>query len=420
MLIISWMFATASLCAPIGCSNRAHSDLYQQRMASEIRVLEDQLYDADFQNRKLQDKLQRYEQHAEATRIPTPSDVGLKPRHQHPPTSNRLLDTKPLPIEAGVPVPVPDLHANEPLTDEPMGASSEPTLDHGFEDSEPSGELDIPNFDMGEPFDPNAGDNGAESNEGEDEDSFETLPPPRRKPLIDPTVDPTDSDFKDDAFTPPSTKLADPKPAVPSGQTPKNEPFTPPPLQPAPGGPMPPGEKDLKVDPIIPGEVTPPPPSGELEDPPGRILLPTGVTNPTGVPDRLRIHPSLSVGHRDGTMLDGATIVVAALDRLGRNVDLSQFDIEANLSVVVLDPTRDSSEARLGRWDFTPQQVAAMIAEDSTVGLEIPLSWTGKLPQSDKIIVHVRLRSDQDEMRCDAKLDLRERTAAATWSPRGE
>ena len=54
-----------------GCG-RAHSDLYQQRMASEIRVLEDQLYDADYQNQVLQEKLHRYQDKVQSSRIPTP------------------------------------------------------------------------------------------------------------------------------------------------------------------------------------------------------------------------------------------------------------------------------------------------------------------------------------------------------------
>ncbi len=41
-----------------GCRSQAHRDLYADKMASEIRVLEDQLYEADYENRVLRQKLQ--------------------------------------------------------------------------------------------------------------------------------------------------------------------------------------------------------------------------------------------------------------------------------------------------------------------------------------------------------------------------
>ena len=67
------MFAIAVGCALVvfscsGCNGKAHSDLYQQKMAAEIRILEDQLYDADYQNRVLVDKLaQSHRQAAESS-----------------------------------------------------------------------------------------------------------------------------------------------------------------------------------------------------------------------------------------------------------------------------------------------------------------------------------------------------------------
>ena len=78
-----------------GCRSRAHNDLYQDKMASEIRVLEDQLYDADYQNRVLRDKvwrLQRSQRDDEAKElarrqrlIDDPSD----PSHTDPSDARR-------------------------------------------------------------------------------------------------------------------------------------------------------------------------------------------------------------------------------------------------------------------------------------------------------------------------------------------
>ena len=58
------------------------------------------------------------------------------------------------------------------------------------------------------------------------------------------------------------------------------------------------------------------------------------------------------------------TIVVNVLDRLGKTVDLERFDVEANLSVVILDPLREASDARIGRWDFSPGEVARLTRND--------------------------------------------------------
>ncbi len=43
----------------IGCRGAAHREVYQQKMAGEIRNLEDQLYEADYQNQVLVDELAR-------------------------------------------------------------------------------------------------------------------------------------------------------------------------------------------------------------------------------------------------------------------------------------------------------------------------------------------------------------------------
>ena len=49
----------AVLPAAIGCRSRAQQDLYQQKMIREVRILEDKLYEADYKNRALSEKLKR-------------------------------------------------------------------------------------------------------------------------------------------------------------------------------------------------------------------------------------------------------------------------------------------------------------------------------------------------------------------------
>ena len=387
----------------VGCNNRAHSEVYRQRMASEIRVLEDQLYDADYQNRVLQDRLQKYNNQVKSSRIPTPDEIGASPHSHHyePVPSSALIDPNPIAIDAGVPVPTPDPNADRL-------------------------EMDAPEFDATE-FD------GQRNSEPDPlSDGLETeLPKPEPKPFdpddFDPSmfdsgeaVAPEDLDVpKPDARTDVPEKAPDLPTEIPSRRPELFErlpaPKTVPPI-----GISPPGEKDTMIDPIIPGDIGPPAAGSEDEKPPGQILLPDSTQTPAGVPEDLRIHQALSIGHRDGQKLDGATLVVNAMDRMGRPIDLNDFEVDAELSIVVLDPDREPGSDRVGRWDFSRKEVAAMIAADKAGGFEIPIRFEDLAPLTDKVIVHVRLRGDDQEMRAEAKLDLRERTAASTWTPRGQ
>jgi hypothetical protein len=113
-------------------------------------------------------------------------------------------------------------------------------------------------------------------------------------------------------------------------------------------------------------------------------------------------------------------IVVNVVDKIGKTVDMDSFDIDAELSVVILDPERDPSEARLGRWDFSSQQVTELVRSEPISGLHIPVEWQDTEPSGDEVIVHIRLRAEDDEMRCEQRLKVERKTAIAEWTPRGE
>ncbi|WP_068260036.1 hypothetical protein [Rubripirellula obstinata] len=406
--ITSMLFVAAMIST--GCNSRAHQEVYRQRMASEIRVLEDQLYDADYQNRVLQDRLQKYNNQVKSSRIPTPDEIGTSPHsHHHAPVpSDDLIDPNPIDFHGGVPVPTPDPDVDNFEMDAPQLEPQPDPLDEGLETEEA--------FDPDD-FNPGMFDTG------------ETVAP---EEIAIPKADPQSGNLKPDNF---KSQLQDPKPlkepgplkdpgqmdfpdTLPNTKSPSRRPeFE---ILPPPAGISPPGKDDTQFDPIIPGNIGPPAAGSGDEKPPGQILLPDSTQNPTAVPEDLRIHQALSVGHRDGQKLDGATLVVTAMDRLGRSLNLNDFEVDAELSVVVLDPDRDPGDNRLGRWDFSRKEVAAMIAADKSGGFEIPIRFEDQTPATDKVIVHVRLRGDDQEMRTQANLDLRERTAASAWTPRGE
>ncbi|TWU03918.1 hypothetical protein [Neorhodopirellula pilleata] len=284
-----------------GCRGRAHEDLYRQNLQREVRVLEDQLYEADYENRVLIDKLRRERARSDecATDDAPPSRRGGRLRDLIDPNSN--TDGPLIPAEPY------------------RGSGQGGDLGHGFDDA---------------PVD------DAFRSRGESKvplpDSFETIPPGPKSPNTPPPASvpkprpdaSTDQppkpgsesatqprDFGDlpdiDALVDPGTlvdpgKLTDPGPQMDSeglvdpgtlldpGQlqsppsnpsssgSPPRKPSGPmmiPDLLPAPGGPMPPGTNDLKIDPIEPGIPTPPnAPNGRPDGPPGKIDFPLSTT----------------------------------------------------------------------------------------------------------------------------------------------
>ena len=100
--------------------------------------------------------------------------------------------------------------------------------------------------------------------------------------------------------------------------------------------------------------------------------------------------------------------------------NLAAFDIAAKLSVVLLDPARDASEARIGRWDFDEQAITELIKSEPISGLHVPIKWHGDRPAGQEIVVHARLRAEEDEMRCERRLAVVKKKAIAEWTPRGD
>lgn len=335
------LFLTSS-----GCQSRAHNDLYQQRMASEIRVLEDQLYDADYQNQILREKLER---------------------------ANRQLaeETDPLDVHSSD----PSFNAAPPSVWVPPHDSFD--LEHGFDDM-----------------------------------------------MIDPGT--VDRGTVDRGVAAPSDRFESPFEDEPSsdGEGPQL------PLPPPIGGPEPPGKSDTEFSPIEPGELLPPPDPGseDLPAPPGQIPLPDAVKateRKRSAPERLELHLGLSGAKLPdvATQLDkpdGLYLVVRAVDRLGAAVNLQDFEIDAELTVVVLDPQREASEAKIGRWEFSPEEVKRLTKSKPVSGFHVPIQWQTEQPLGDEVIVHIRLRSEADEMRCEGHVNLSESAMIAKWLPRAD
>ncbi len=402
-----------------GCRSRAQQDLYQQKMIREVRILEDKLYEADYKNRILAEKLKRAR--IEASEVPIHSaKPARRPDTLRPEVNPREADFGPTP--------------------DPDSNRSDNRSENLTEEDEEIGLSDLlpPTFDEGEPVAPSALGNNEPNTPIESEEPYQRDPVPLTDPPVNPTpnVLPTPS-FPDVNSTRPETELKKAAPATrppafmlpPSAGNALNGDVDKPPtpkagtrlLDPAPGGPEPPGKEDTELPPVFPGEQLPPQLGSPHENiPPGQIQLPDSVKSNETVPDSLKIHPTLSGANRIGEKIHDMLLVVNVVNDLGKTISLDEFLVDGEMSVVVLDPKRDSSLARLGRWNFDREQVLRFVKDSPVSGFHIPLDWTMDEPLGSEVIVHVRLRAEGDEMLCEAKLNVDKQRGVAGWLPRAE
>ena len=117
--------------------------------------------------------------------------------------------------------------------------------------------------------------------------------------------------------------------------------------------------------------------------------------------------------------VDGLYLVVTVEDESGRTLSLDDFEVDADLSVVVLDPNDDSEDARIGRWDFKPAQVREMVRKSPIDGIHIQIPWQDRVPESEDVIVHIKMAAAEEEMRWQGRVRLEQSAAISHWLPRG-
>ena len=399
--------ALLSICCLIssatGCRGRAHDDMYRAKMASEIRVLEDQLYDADYQNRVLRDELERSRSHG--------APAGSSPKRV--PRERILNQSPPQDPDDARPAPPGDyeiLDLNAPSMPEPDPRSTpDPT-----EQPESGTPTPAPTAGSGLPLPPAIEETPAPATPIAPADETPKTPD-SPQPLVDPPL-----------VAPPKEGLGMPTEAIPA---PKPRESEGPILElPPPAELIPPGEGELMDDQIIPGP--PLPPDEDPESPPGKVKNPAdaktmGFEPPTAaplpIPDRLELHDGLSGGHQfdQDADVDGLFLIVTVVDDKGRALSLENFDVDADLTVVVMDPNDDSEDARIGRWDFNPEQVRDMVRQAPIDGIHIPIAWQDRVPEGNDVMVHIRMAAAEEEMRCQGRVRLEQSVASANWLPRG-
>jgi hypothetical protein len=249
-----------------------------------------------------------------------------------------------------------------------------------------------------------------------------------RSPLLDPP----------DNATPSAPTL--PAPALPARPLPNNR--LPSDLLVPPQEATPPGAADLMTPDVDLGVPVPPPSPDEAPDAlPGQITLPDSArilgAGPPSDPVAIRINRGLSGGHKsdDAPQEEGVLLVIEAIDEKGSVVRLEQFDIDANLSIVLVDPNRSGEAAQLGKWEFTPAEVRGMIRSTPSVNgslagttarsnasagwsaLQVVIPWGDVKPTTSTVMAQVRLGNDDVVMQAQGEVPTNQ-PSMAQWTPR--
>jgi hypothetical protein len=225
----------------------------------------------------------------------------------------------------------------------------------------------------------------------------------------------------------PSRRSTQPPTSVPSG------PLKPPeieiPSEPSPSDQLPeafrkspapkPGADAPPADSTAPEEILPEPlpspqaPGGQTPKGPSAQRKPRSNTQVAGI----QINPRSTGGYnhdgRDGD--DGVNVLIQPRDAQGR-----PCLAPAPISVVVVDPALSGDAARIARWDFTADEVAALL-RDSNPGNGIPLAmlWPQAPPEHNQLQLFVRYTTDNGQKLqadCPIQVSLPSQQAH-NWAP---
>ncbi|MFK7737330.1 MAG: hypothetical protein AB8B50_14950 [Pirellulaceae bacterium] len=378
----------------VGCRHRAYSDLYVENMAAEIRDLEDQLYEYDYEYRLLEQELSSLRQQNNQIQSQTPSTSSQESTFGNRQPLQFMTPASP----TVVPDPVDPYQGDN-------GAQGRSSI---LEDnSSSSGPEEVPSL-------------PAESGQG---NAPRETPPSRVNPFDrgQPQADPAgeDSGFgtSPDDLLPPQIDLGEPMtPPLPtssyapiSGDRAANSQPQMDALElnvsrieiPAQFA----SQKTLKSS-IQSGRTgsqssasntdfdsakkkAEPNNDGELNFTPGFATIRPAVEQVTDQRIvELAFHPTLSraANFDDVTDDDGLYLVLQPRNEKGQVVPIA-----ANLSVVILDPSRSGKAARIGRRDYSATEVKSKtVRSGSKQGIHLTLPWNGPDPNADRVIVFVR------------------------------
>lgn len=420
-----------------GCRQRAFTELYVENMASEIRMLEDRIYeyDAAYMEKDSEYESMRHEvelKKREIAELQRQLD-STQPRSNSTPKSPslRLKDKQPrAPTEADpknvyeLP-PLTDPNSNKPetITDPPV-VSRTPVVPP------------------------------ANTNKSQGPDAIEFLPPGTALDLTPPAIPDKAKGAADEpqAFNqgrPPKRKTNFPSPEslveqvdmpesmVRSAQQPK---FM---IVPSPSSNQDPSSLPSNV-PILPSglpsllpkafpKIQEGNPQGAIQR--GMIRLPEGSKvqlasaaepltplTPKPITDKkvvdIGFHPTMCHGHNFDEVPgdDGLYLVVTPMNTSGQILNQS-----GGLTVIVEDPAEPTDNGRIGAWEFTSEQLAETLEPiGAAQGFHLSLPWQEKKPTSKTVTVYLRYTSGTDRVHVNQReVQIRVNSAEkAVWTPR--
>jgi hypothetical protein len=156
----------------------------------------------------------------------------------------------------------------------------------------------------------------------------------------------------------------------------------------------PPSRPILDAPPENPPESLPgPDDSARLEPRPPRLERPASARLAPYTVDRITLNRLLTGGlDQDGIPGDEGLLVVIE----PRNEEGKIVSAAAACSIVVLDPALNGPEARVARWDFTPEEVAGRYRKSPLgEGVHVEMPWPSNPPMHTELTLVVRLETPE-------------------------
>lgn len=344
-----------------GCAQRAYNELYVENMASEIRLLEDRIYEYDAEYRALENELIDLQTVNEGLEAKLRAAEQEQTNARFQPKAKSSSD-KPLEPKRAEPKPA------EPKPAEPKPKESTPVT--------PKESLKLP------PSDPL-------------QLEVETPEPPALKPPAKP-----------DSGDLPAPKV-DSKPAIPI----PDKPILPEGASSAPRG-LPSSVKSASFE----ERRIDAPTLARHESPNHETKKNIEVVQDNRV-RQIDFHPGLCRGlNKDGKPgEEGIALVLVP-----RNIK-QEFILARGNVTIVMEEASDSGTRRLGRWDYRPEEVAELLEPvGSSQGIHLQLLWQEAVPESQTVDVYVRFTDEQGiAMVNHRQIHLRKSSQGqSTWTPR--
>ena len=436
--------------ASSGCRQRAFTELYVEHMASEIRSLEDIVYEFDAEYRALEfevedlkrtnAELQAKLQLAQAARSSLPYDRSPSDNLRPDPTGSSGLNLAPNKSRTGNGESNRPNRSNSNLPndvetkDNSSLLKSPPPLRLPRSQVEELGNLDTPEVIIPKQPNPAVKPEGVAPSDaiplsnGNLEAPSSLLKPGSTSP----------SSAVPDALPPSTVPPSVTLPAVESVTPTKELELLPPTLEKS--GNAPSGDKPVRAkEPLqrpapagLPNEVS----DAVLKE--RKIEVPSipviqkasasiPVASPTFTPDsrvrdpRVReidFHPTLCRGlNLDGKPGDEGLYLVL----VPRNASQQFVGAAGTLTIVAEETSRDGEPVRVGRWEMSDEQLQDLLEPiGAAQGFHIKLPWQDKTPATTTIDVYVRMASTDGTTMVNRKqIHLRtSNTAPSAWTPR--